>query len=526
MLTAIIIGSGPAAAGVALALTEHPDQEVVVLDLGKSLEGHRASGRARLAERSPSEWHDRDVAELAGRARTVKGEPLPQKRTFGSTFPFDNMGQLDGIDASAGANGSVVSGAYGGFSNVWGAQIMPFSEPTFDDWPCSFNHMEPHYRRVLEEVPLAAEADDLEAMFPLIHATSPPPSPSERTTDVVSRGKRNRARLQRHGVTVGSARLALRARDCVRCGLCMTGCPYELIYSSSHTFDRLRRTKRVSYHDGLLVIGVAQQGDTCHVRAREVRTGQVVEFHADRVYLACGAIGTTRLVLASMAAPPRRVELLESIQFGLPFLSRHPTADPRTQDNHTLNQFNLVVDVTGFGKDLVQVHCYPYNPAFSDSLPPPLRSRPLEPVHRRIRQRVTVGLGYLPSWASPKVILDHEPGGDGLPSIRVSGQDANNLPMLRQALRALRRVGPVIDLWPVPSQSFVSGPAKSYHFGGSFPHAIRRGPLVTDQLGRLPEWDRIHLTDASVFPTVPATTFTLTVMANAHRIAQGSLCAG
>jgi len=29
----------------------------------------------------------------------------------------------------------------------------------------------------------------------------------------------------------------------------------------------------------------------------------------------------------------------------------------------------------------------------------------------------------------------------------------------------------------------------------------------------------VHLLDASVFPSIPATTITLTVMANAHRIA-------
>ena len=36
-------------------------------------------------------------------------------------------------------------------------------------------------------------------------------------------------------------------------------------------------------------------------------------------------------------------------------------------------------------------------------------------------------------------------------------------------------------------------------------------------------WNRIHLVDGAVFPSVPATTFTLTVMANAHRIASESL---
>ena len=69
----------------------------------------------------------------------------------------------------------------------------------------------------------------------------------------------------------------------------------------------------------------------------------------------------------------------------------------------------------------------------------------------------------------------------------------------------------------------VSAAAKSYHFGGSFPHGPTRTAATTDRLGRLAAWDNIHLVDASVFPNVPATTFTLTVMANAHRIASEAM---
>ena len=45
----------------------------------------------------------------------------------------------------------------------------------------------------------------------------------------------------------------------------------------------------------------------------------------------------------------------------------------------------------------------------------------------------------------------------------------------------------------------------------------------TDVLGRAGSWQRIHLVDAAVFPAVPAMTYGLTVMANAHRIASESL---
>jgi choline dehydrogenase-like flavoprotein len=44
------------------------------------------------------------------------------------------------------------------------------------------------------------------------------------------------------------------------------------------------------------------------------------------------------------------------------------------------------------------------------------------------------------------------------------------------------------------------------------------GPFETDILGRPHGMSRVHVVDASVFPTLPATTITLSVMANAHRI--------
>ena len=96
--------------------------------------------------------------------------------------------------------------------------------------------------------------------------------------------------------------------------------------------------------------------------------------------------------------------------------------------------------------------------------------------------------------------------------------------MLRSVLRKVLRAAPALDLYPVLPMLRLSAAGKSYHYGGSFPHARDSGPTYTsDRLGRVGGWQRIHLVDASVFPNVPATTFTLTVMANAHRIASETL---
>ena len=191
--------------------------------------------------------------------RTGSGR-LPEKRAYGSDFPFRDVGQLSGIHAGADANGAVVSGAYGGFSNVWGAQIMPFSRATFADWPVSYDEMVPHYRVALDEMGLAAEDDDLAALFPLLTSARPLPPLGRRSEDVLERYDAHRGRLQSQGVTVGRARLALRPDGCTRCGLCMTGCPYGLVYSASHTFDRLRSSGRIDYHGGLLARAVERGG--------------------------------------------------------------------------------------------------------------------------------------------------------------------------------------------------------------------------------------------------------------------------
>ena len=61
-------------------------------------------------------------------------------------------------------------------------------------------------------------------------------------------------------------------------------------------------------------------------------------------------------------------------------------------------------------------------------------------------------------------------------------------------------------------------PGRGFHSGGSFSMAAMPKPGQTDRTGRPYGMKRTHVVDATVFPTVPATTITLTAMANAHRI--------
>ena len=66
-------------------------------------------------------------------------------------------------------------------------------------------------------------------------------------------------------------------------------------------------------------------------------------------------------------------------------------------------------------------------------------------------------------------------------------------------------------------------PGRGFHTGGTFPMRAAPGPFEVDGLGRPHGFTRVHLVDSSIFPSLPATTITLSVMANAHRIGSAAV---
>jgi choline dehydrogenase-like flavoprotein len=107
---------------------------------------------------------------------------------------------------------------------------------------------------------------------------------------------------------------------------------------------------------------------------------------------------------------------------------------------------------------------------------------------------------------------------DGRLAATVTANPATNAVMAGAAAalaRPFRRAG----LWPLRMALRHGAPASSFHAGGTLPMAATPGPGRTDVAGRPFGLSRVHVADASVLPEIPATTITLAVMANAHRIA-------
>jgi choline dehydrogenase-like flavoprotein len=521
----LVVGSGPAGVAAALALLER-GQSVTLIDVGWDLEAPFAETPRQLAKLPYEEWppalHER-LVNLTG----PMSNGFPMKTQFGSDFAYRRapaLLPLDVRDADI-----IVSLARGGLSNVWGSNVFSFSVADFRGWPLDGAALASAYRAVLRHVPLSAgRGDDLESILPLHSDRIEPRFLSEQAEQVLRDLAANREALHARGVFFGPSRLGIRTSassadwGCVRCGLCLHGCPYDLIYRSAQTLATLTENPRFRYASGFFVTRFVETPNGIEVHAVQDPGGAPMRFAGTRLFLGCGGYATARLVLDSLERDSLEVTMLESQYFLIAMLMARRFPKAPEERLQALSQVCVRISDPAVSPDDVHLLLYTYSNIYRAVLASsPVRLAP--PLARALLGRLLTVQGYLHSDVSPRLVLSLRRRGSNPSTLSVVGHPhAETRPTIRRVQRRLWGLSRVLRAAPIPFMAKIAQPGKSYHTGGTFPMQRNPGPLHSDLLGRPMGLSRVHVVDASVFPTIPATNLTLTVMANAYRIAAES----
>jgi choline dehydrogenase-like flavoprotein len=106
------------------------------------------------------------------------------------------------------------------------------------------------------------------------------------------------------------------------------------------------------------------------------------------------------------------------------------------------------------------------------------------------------------------------------PTLRITPEiDRAASGRVRKVVRKLLRHAAALRAMPLEPLLQIAPPGRGFHSGGTLPMRAAPQPFESDTLGRPQGWHRLHVVDSSVLPSIPATTITYSVMANAHRIA-------
>ena len=512
----IVIGSGPTGIACAIALLDR-GESVTIVDVGMTLEPSRAAVVERLRRHGPDEWRADDLDLIKGPTLTAK-EAVRLKLAFGSDFVYGATPSVvdDATDLSA--IGVRPTFAKGGLSNVWGGSVLPYLHEDIDDWPIGLADLAPHYAKVGEIIGVCGGHDALAELFP-VHAAANV-SPSGQAEEILQHAGRFGRQLRERGVVLGRSRVAIGA-GCVRCGMCMYGCPYGQIFNAAAVVERLASERPAfDYRGGLRVTRFFDTEDGAGIEAIALQSDGPVRLEAKRVFVAAGVLSTAQLTLRSLRQSGP-VQLRDSQYFLLPlFMKNGPRLDPAHEAQHTLAQMFLEIRDPRVTPNSVHLQLYTYNEILAAEI-----ARKFGPAARHLSApiaalsaRLIVAQGYLHSRQSSALSLRLASTGD---RARLLIEPALNRAVpgyLRAVSRKLRSIARYTGLYPVPGMRHRGAPGRGYHCGGSFPMMRVPAALGTTTLGQVPEMRRVHLVDASVLPSVPASTITLTTMANAHRI--------
>jgi choline dehydrogenase-like flavoprotein len=487
-----IVGAGPSALAAALAAIARgimPD----IFDIAAEPPAEARALRDRLAATPLADWRAEDRA--AARASSGAARGVPRKAWFGSAFAF--------ADAALGveSGGAVPSRAFGGYSKVWGAAALAPGPGDLADWPAELRR------------DLAGALDRASAILP----ARAPDLPYGPQMAALRADAANREAL-------APARLAIERASCNACGMCLSGCPYGAIFDAGAHLTALERDGKLRIVRSTFVAEVGEDASGATLRGHDLGSQAPFEFRYARILLAAGPIGTTRIVMRSRALFERDVTMKDSQKILIPILRR--TAPAGALDDRGVMLAGLFVDPPAPAGYAHRPHLQitGINPMLLAHLgigPAPSKGAWRRRMLAPLLARLMVGWGGLHSDYSGSLVLRLSPGDGPFDRLHIRTRETQaSAAAARAAVASFRRALAPARTHIPPIGWRVVAPGEGNHLGASLPMGGPDSAPASDLLGRPLGFTRIHAVDASVFPSVPATTLLLLSMANADRIAR------
>ena len=528
----LIVGSGPSAVHAALPLVE-AGVAVTMLDVGNQDE--------RYAPLIP----DLPFAELRrsdpDQHRYLLGDdlealPLGSARVGAQLTPprshvlRDVAGLTPLVSATFRASESL---ALGGLGAAWGASAVQYDGRDLAGLPITGADLAPHYEAVAAGIGISGARDDLLRYYGECASLAPPLEVDPGVVRLMERYALGRERVNRRGLYLGHPRLAVLSRD--HDGRSAQSYHDLDFYSDrggsvwrpSLTVERLLGRASFSYQRPWLVERFDEHPDTAAivVRARDPGSGEAAEFRARRLLLAAGTLGTARIVLRSLGLYDTPRPLVSNPHVYVPCLQPGWIGRPLASRRHSLTQAGLIFDPPGGDGVAIygEVHVYGSLLLFKlvreSSFPVP---QALRIVRELLSAFVILVLEHPDEPAPEKSCMLRRAGSGGKDELHVDHREPASALRLRRRtesalLRSMRRLG------CFPLGRIDAGAGSSIHYAGTFPMSADERPLSVDRSCKLRGTRGVYLCDGSFLPRLPAKPLTLTLMANARRVACGLL---
>jgi choline dehydrogenase-like flavoprotein len=512
----IIVGSGPAGVSAAFPLLEH-GLKVLMLDGGATPDKKLLTDNFLDMRSSDSEQWRWMIGEDF-HALKMQDAISPKLRVPNLSYVFDAFAAENKIQSEKFiAIGSLASG---GLSNAWGAGVARFNTKDLSQFPVPMEDWDKHYNSVARRIGISGKSDDDLADYFLVDTSAQPATPlDDINTDFLSKYTSNKNYFKKSNFKLGRSRVAVLTNDmgerkaCSLSGNCLWGCANRSIYSASEDLQILQKNKNFRLVSGAIVENFISGENGWVVFSQDITNKKHYKFTASKVILAAGTLATTRLALkhlgiktpTTLLSSPtaaflvwnyKRFGAVRKSGFGLGQLSY---------------SINIADNISAFGSTFSTNGI----PIAEFAKQVPLSRSVAIDVLAALLSSCTVGNIFLPgnlTHATATLL-----GNDVL---QISGAYSEKVPELMrqistQVRKAFWKMGGVV----LPGSFTVGKPGSDIHYAGSLPMSATPVLGQTSSEGELKGTEGLYIVDGACLPILPEKSHTLTIMANAERIA-------
>lgn len=517
----VVVGSGPAGAACAYHLLQR-GHRVTMIDIGRKLEELPA---ALIDDTKGVDYLGLKKYIAQKRKSLPKAGLLPEKVPYGSNIIYQTSPQHSYQCTSTKFN---TSEAFGGLSNTWGANLSLFADSDIQDWPIAYADLKPYYQKLQSIIGISAEADDVDLLYadPLQSQRSFPIGPQG--AEILKNAKLNSQDLRATGLYVGASKLAVGkmysryGAGCVSCGLCMHGCPHNAIFNSAQLVQRLIQNNNFTYQPGYSLQTFAERDGKVYGTVECVERGNMLSFSCDRLFLAMGVIATTATVLRSLSWFESKIKIPDSQKYVFLYIKNRANKGVLAQQYNTLSQIFVQTKNLSSTSKIASAQLY----GFNDLLLEPVKrffgnlALKMAPLGAPLFNRLMIGFVYLHSDDSGHLEFEVYPAAQKRGYGRVTGFTSTQSDRVyREFIEKIYGARKLLGGRPLRFYHNKNLPGNDQHFGGSIPMQSSPRRFASDLLGRPYGCNRVHIADASVFPSIPGVSTTYSIMANAMRIA-------
>lgn len=517
MYDVIIVGSGPSAVASALELSEN-DIKPLILDVGYTAQKRIENPKNLYEMKAEQICTDFLVGEnFEYFANDKQNLPAKLKSPYfdfvTKTQPFFEVQQKN--------YNAITSYAKGGLANAWGSGLMRFSPDEFSGLPITLEDLVPYYDKLEKEIGVSGRNDDLSLFFGHLNHLQEPLNRSRKTLKIYSKYNKNKKLLNKKNIFLGTPRIGVSqnkfdVRDKCRYDNLEFWQPnHSSLYTPSMTLDKLISQDLVDYKNGVFIDRWEECEDTIKVIGFEVETKKEITFTTKKLILAAGTLNTSRIVLKSRNDYKTELNFLDNPAIQFPIFFPSFIGQKLETESFGLGQLNLFYKSELINNNVIGAIIEPSSLArteFLDKFPFSFKSN-IDCIKYMLPSMMAVQI-FLPSDERLAGKLSLKKDGN----IEIVGNELNvDDELIAEATNKLTNIG----LLTHKSLAIKISHGNGIHYGGTLPmsnHPLT--PYETTIDGELAENKNIYIVDGSTFKMIPATNYSLSVMANSMRITQ------